>query len=456
MHLGRVTLIVVFTLTLTLALAWSGAAVGLGETVQPKVAPPSNVIIPIRSIDPDDTDFSDLMPLKQRIGNARIVQLGEASHGDGATFLAKCRLVEFLHREMGFEVLVWESGLISCDLLNRQVVQNQPVAKLVETALARPWAKSGQARRVIEYVRSTRETSPPLELAGFDCQEGDPAALQAFGVDVVSRFSGQPNGTAIQPGLDLFADMKKTLMAYMLKPGEEKLKDLASLKQLTDHLSKTSTTKPALKTGFDEAMLRQGVRSLYGFFGLMNELAEIGFNITKVSQNNGRDAAMADNLIWLANERYKGRKLIVWAASFHLVRNPTEIDTSPSGMNYDGVVTMGHRVHKALGDSVYTIATISHHGKTGVAGGSNVRDIEPAEQGSVEAQCAAGRMPYMFIDLAAARRDPTHNFNKKLIARPLGHVPLRAVWGNHFDAFLYINEMFPSTPEGGFPRKRGR
>ncbi len=40
----------------------------------------------IRSIDPGDDDFSDLMPLKKIIGNARVVQLGEQSHGDGATF----------------------------------------------------------------------------------------------------------------------------------------------------------------------------------------------------------------------------------------------------------------------------------------------------------------------------------------------------------------------------------
>lgn len=40
----------------------------------------------VRSIEPADEDFSDLMPLVQVIGQARVVQLGEATHGDGATF----------------------------------------------------------------------------------------------------------------------------------------------------------------------------------------------------------------------------------------------------------------------------------------------------------------------------------------------------------------------------------
>jgi len=47
--------------------------------------------IALRSINPIDEDFSDLEPLRKTIGDVRIVQLGEQSHGDGATFHAKGR-----------------------------------------------------------------------------------------------------------------------------------------------------------------------------------------------------------------------------------------------------------------------------------------------------------------------------------------------------------------------------
>jgi hypothetical protein len=71
-----------------------------------------NAIV-VRSIHPNDTNFVDLAPLIERIGRARIVLLGEQTHADGATFLAKTRIIRFLHERMGFGVLAWEASLFA-------------------------------------------------------------------------------------------------------------------------------------------------------------------------------------------------------------------------------------------------------------------------------------------------------------------------------------------------------
>ena len=64
--------------------------------------------IPIKSISPHDTNFTDLEFLKKVLENKRIVCLGESTHDDASTFLAKTRLIKFLHEKLGYTILLWE------------------------------------------------------------------------------------------------------------------------------------------------------------------------------------------------------------------------------------------------------------------------------------------------------------------------------------------------------------
>ena len=52
--------------------------------------------------------FSDLSPVKKIIGNARVVAMGETTHGSREFFQMKHRFLEFLVEEMGFTVLALE------------------------------------------------------------------------------------------------------------------------------------------------------------------------------------------------------------------------------------------------------------------------------------------------------------------------------------------------------------
>ena len=54
--------------------------------------------------------FADLEPLRELIGDARIVAVGEATHGSREFFQLKHRLLEFLVSEMGFTVFGIEAS----------------------------------------------------------------------------------------------------------------------------------------------------------------------------------------------------------------------------------------------------------------------------------------------------------------------------------------------------------
>ena len=76
----------------------------------------------LRSIDPADREFADLAPLKKVLDGVRIVQLGEPTHGDGAAFLARTRLIEFLIDDTTVRNLASFGALLAGILILGQLV----------------------------------------------------------------------------------------------------------------------------------------------------------------------------------------------------------------------------------------------------------------------------------------------------------------------------------------------
>src|ERR1043165_4376892 len=66
--------------------------------------------------------FADMQALKPLIGNARIVSLGEATHGTREFFQLKHRMLEFLATEMGFTIFSIEANMPEAYRLNDYVL----------------------------------------------------------------------------------------------------------------------------------------------------------------------------------------------------------------------------------------------------------------------------------------------------------------------------------------------
>ena len=57
--------------------------------------------------------------------------------------------------------------------------------------------------------------------------------------------------------------------------------------------------------------------------------------------------------------------MIVWAATFHIVRDIEGIERIDSSVQYDGVVTMGEVAAQILGDAAYMLGFIAYSGYYG-------------------------------------------------------------------------------------------
>src|SRR5262245_51557891 len=98
----------------------------LGGDGSDKVDSLIDVAVEVRSDAFGDTDFSDLEPMAEAIGDARIVALGEINHTDGATLVMRNRVIRFLHERMGFDVLAWEAGLVGCRRMSEMLRAQRP------------------------------------------------------------------------------------------------------------------------------------------------------------------------------------------------------------------------------------------------------------------------------------------------------------------------------------------
>jgi erythromycin esterase len=64
----------------------------------------------LRTLDPSDDDFSDLEPLRDIVGDARAVSIGESTHRMHEFYQLRHRMIRFLVRELGFTAHIMESG----------------------------------------------------------------------------------------------------------------------------------------------------------------------------------------------------------------------------------------------------------------------------------------------------------------------------------------------------------
>jgi len=66
-------------------------------------------------------NLDDLEPLRSLVGDARIVSLGEATHGTREFFLMKHRILRFLVERMGFTAFAIEATWPEANRLDRYV-----------------------------------------------------------------------------------------------------------------------------------------------------------------------------------------------------------------------------------------------------------------------------------------------------------------------------------------------
>lgn len=367
---------------------------------------------PIRSLFSDD--FSDLAFLAPLLESKRVVQLGESGHGVAEFSWMKVRLVKYLHERLGFDVIAFESSLSGCDVADSRIGSEAP-REVMRDCLFGVWFTS-EVLPLFEYLEAQRKAGHPLLLAGFDDQNSGAAK------------------TAVSERLVRFAAMADAALAATILEDEgslrwpiaptDSVRIAASYAELASTLAKRRDE--LLGRGADAAQLditTQEARSRVRLVQQLSRKPEEGYPI--------RDECMADNLDFLLDRRFPGRKVIVWAHNGHVAK-----DLRPS-LDRSG---MGTLVAKRRDGEVYTIGLYMGRG-VAAENDRTPYDIGPAPPGSLESILAGAGWKMSFTDLS---REPVPSWaNEVLLSRDWGKYPAKIVPAHAYDGLLYIDTVTP-------------
>lgn len=398
----------------------------------------------VRTVDPQSEDFSDLEPIAAAIGKARVVQLGEPSHNAGTCFSAKVRLIKFLHQKLNFDVVIWESGIYDVELVEAGLRAGTDPTAAARRGIMQNWSWSQECRPLFAYAQQSHATARPLVMAGFDSSLTSPFAnlaaelrdyarkparetlrqeataateelIQTFtsltryaeGLDALNVSLTTTGGAARQEALarwerETGAPLRPTrAMLERFQAAQTRLADL-----LRDKDDEFARIEGARRSGFMrrvvDSLSARGA-NLYERFGTdVAPSADGG-----LAEQNRRDARNAENLRWLIEQGYPGRKVIIWAHNAHVMNAYYEAPAFKTIRLEPAANTMKpHGVFLAewLGRDLYTIGFTACEGEDGWKHMASVPVIPMARAGSMEARLKQLDRPLAFLDLRGAVR----------------------------------------------------
>ncbi len=407
--------------------------------------------------------LADLDPLMERIGDARYVLLGEASHGTSEYYVWRARISQRLIEEKGFSFIAVEGDWPDCFEVNRYVKGQAEVGGDAQAALRGftrwptwMWA-NWEVLAFVEWLRRRNAARPETRRVGF------------YGLDVYSlweslnalvRYLERVDGHAMEAArrayrcfepyggdVELYARARVSLV-----PASCEQEVIAMLRALRQSAPQDRAADPEAHFAAEQNALV--VRDAESYYRAMIQGGEASWNV--------RDRHMVDTLDRLMRFHGPEARAIVWEHNTHIG------DARATDMPRAGMVNVGQLARERHSEEGVVLVGFASHRGSVIAGSEweapmQRMPVPPGRLGSWEdVLYRTGRDHALFL----LNEDAAHTgaFSEVRPHRAIGvvydpyhergnYVP--TVLPRRYDALIYLDETHALHPLRLDPRRDG-
>jgi erythromycin esterase len=278
--------------------------------------------------------FADLQPLKEIITDARVVGLGETSHGTREIFRMKHRLLEFLVTEMGFTVFVMEVSWSEALAVNDYVLNGKGDPARLMAGMHVVW-DTREVLALIEWMRAYNANPAHREKVKFygaDIQDS------RIGAEYVTRYLEKVDPELLKPGqagqvLSILRDRRVYGIFYRYSQQEcMVLKN--QMNEFLLHFDREKGTYVQKSSEREWREVRHLVRFLQQFVSYVVAGVTSDYDALDI-----RDRAMAENISWILDYEPAGTRVVYWAHNYHIaMAQYPAFPANPMGMHLQQVL----------------------------------------------------------------------------------------------------------------------
>jgi protein-L-isoaspartate(D-aspartate) O-methyltransferase len=400
----------------------------------------------------DSIELADLAPLLERIGDAKVVLLGEATHGTSEFYRMRERISQELITRKGFRFVAIEGDWPDVARLDHYVRHFEyPPSEWTAFARFPTWMwRNNEVRSFVDWLHA-HNADRKLE-----------NRIAIYGLDLYSLF------TSIQSVLKYLDDVDPVsariarqrygcLTPWQADPatyghaaltGAYRTCEKEVVRMLEDILHKQSDYAAHDGERFMDAVQNARlVTDAERYYRVMYYGSRDSWNL--------RDNHMFETLKTLLSFHGPEAKAIVWAHNSHVG------DAAATEMSARGEYNIGHLCRKEFGNSAYSIGFGTHSGTVAAAsdwdGPMEVKAVLPSLRQSYEWLChETGRPQFMLPLRGRSAAEVRNRLTKPRLERAIGVIYrpetelashyFQAVLPAQFDEYIWFDETRAVTP----------